>query len=138
MNYKTLISVFVLLASPIFTVQAQTKKNEAFYVQSWCDGVIEYRIPKQANSLGGARVDCLLPTQAIEFDWANKWAECIGQASYYGAMTRRPGVCMLIYKAKMKPSSWLRFVRRARVAGQVSGVKLRCLSANVVEIACPK
>lgn len=51
---------------------------------------MEYVLPD------GARVDCLTATQAVEFDWAKKWAEGYGQAKYYGAVTGRRGVVVLI------------------------------------------
>lgn len=44
-----------------------------------------------------ARVDCLTDEYAIEFDFANKWAEAIGQALYYAKKTgRRPGIVLIM------------------------------------------
>lgn len=67
---------------------------EAFYQQQWCQerhGVLEYRIDD------GARVDCVTESHAIEFDFAPKWAESIGQALYYGAKTgRKAGVVLIM------------------------------------------
>lgn len=68
------------------------KMNEADYVAGSCKGIIEARLPDNT------RVDCLLPDQAIEYDWQNKWAECIGQALYYGAVTEAVPVCRIICK----------------------------------------
>ena len=43
------------------------------------------------------RVDCLTKTHAVEVDYGRKWAESIGQALHYGAMTgRTPGVVLII------------------------------------------
>jgi len=44
----------------------------------------------------GTRVDIVTPTYAIEVDFAKKWAECIGQALYYGLMTGKKPVCLLL------------------------------------------
>ena len=44
---------------------------------SACNGIEEYKLPDYT------RVDCLTDTHAIEFDFANKWAESIGQALHY-------------------------------------------------------
>ena len=44
----------------------------------------------------GARVDCVTEEYAVEFDFANKWAECIGQALYYGIKTNKQPVCAII------------------------------------------
>ncbi len=54
------------------------------------NGVPEYLLPDKA------RVDILTHTEAIEVDWAHKWAEGIGQALYYGAMTKRTPVVLLL------------------------------------------
>lgn len=66
-------------------------------------GITEYR-PKQDN----VRVDILTKDEAIEVDFARKWAESIGQALYYAVLTkRRPAVMIIVEEAK----EW-RYVRR--------------------------
>lgn len=67
--------------------------NEESYQQAWCDahgGVTEYE-----NS-DFTRVDCLTKKHAVEFDFANKWAESIGQAEHYGLMTGKKPMVVLI------------------------------------------
>lgn len=44
----------------------------------------------------GTRVDLLSDTWAVEVDYAGKWAECIGQALYYGQVSGRKPVCLLL------------------------------------------
>lgn len=69
--------------------------KEADYVCKYCTGQIEYRLSD------GTRVDCLTDEYAIEFDWAKKWAESIGQSLYYAKMTnRKPGVVLIIKDEK--------------------------------------
>ena len=58
-----------------------------------------------------ARVDCLLPDMAVEFDFAPKWAECIGQALYYGKRTNRTPACVLIIERPIKDRIYLRRLR---------------------------
>ena len=58
--------------------------SESSYQHAWCsehNGIEEYE-----NS-DFTRVDCLTNTHAIEFDFADKWAESIGQALHYSYMT---------------------------------------------------
>ena len=56
------------------------------------------------------RVDCLTHTHAIEFDFAAKWAESIGQALYYAEVTnKKPGI-VLIIEDKTKDN---KYVKRA-------------------------
>lgn len=73
--------------------QAKHLHAEKEYQAQWCNakgGQMEYVLKDKA------RVDCLLPDMAVEVDFANKWAECIGQALYYGKMTSKPPACLLI------------------------------------------
>ena len=86
-----LISLIVLLVS----MPAYSKRMfaEAEYQNYWCsnhNGITEYELKDFT------RVDCLTETQAIEFDFANKWAECIGQSLHYGLMTHKQPACVLI------------------------------------------
>ncbi|MCQ2754320.1 MAG: hypothetical protein MJ231_04635, partial [bacterium] len=51
--------------------------SESSYQHAWCsehNGIEEYE-----NS-DFTRVDCLTDDYAVEFDFANKWAESVGQA----------------------------------------------------------
>lgn len=44
-----------------------------------------------------SRCDLVTEKEAIEVDWAAKWAEAIGQASYYAILLdRQPAVMLLI------------------------------------------
>ena len=84
------IFFITFLISP---VQAKHLHTEKEYQTYWCNakgGEMEFVINDKA------RVDCLLPEMAVEFDFAPKWAECIGQALYYGKKTRRTPACVLI------------------------------------------
>lgn len=72
------------------------KYKEADYVNAYCNGKIEYVL-----SHNNTRVDCLTDTYAIEFDFAPKWKEAIGQALYYAKVTERKPAVAIIMK------SWL-------------------------------
>lgn len=65
--------------------------KEGDYVNLYCKGIIEYQLPDRT------RVDCLTDEYAIEYDWAKKWAESIGQSMYYSKMTgKKPAVAIII------------------------------------------
>ena len=91
---------FILFILFIFSLPVQAKRmyNEAYYQELWCTeqkGQMEYVLPDFT------RVDCLTEDHAIEFDFANKWAESIGQALHYGMMTgKKPGIVLIIEKPK--------------------------------------
>ena len=80
------------------TAHADRLHHEAVYQESWCaqnSGVTEYILPDKA------RVDCLTDDYAIEFDFADKWAEAIGQARYYANVTgREPGIVFIMEDAE--------------------------------------
>ncbi|QFT53522.1 hypothetical protein FIU95_02915 [Microbulbifer sp. THAF38] len=91
--------------------------NELDYQKPWCssqDGVIEFVLPDRT------RVDCLTATHAVEFDFAPKWAESIGQALYYAGQTRRRAGVVLI----LRDSGDVRYLRRLRSAVASAGLAL--------------
>lgn len=83
--------------------------NEKSYQQTWCDahgGVTEYE-----NS-DFTRVDCLTKKYAVEFDFANKWAESIGQAEHYGLMTGKKPMVVLILDCPEKQMVYYNRVKK--------------------------
>lgn len=84
-----LIALLLLL----ITFNVHAKQPERYYQEKWCEGkgVTEYVLPDRT------RVDCLTSEYAIEFDFAKKWAESIGQALYYGKATnRKPAIAIIV------------------------------------------
>ena len=77
---------------------------------------MEYRLSDNT------RVDCMTDTLAVEFDFANKWAECIGQALYYGRQTKKQPACVLIMENGEKD---LKYLYRLRRAAYKKGVNMR-------------
>ena len=67
---------------------------ESYYVNQWCTpsfGQKEFRL------WDTTRVDCLTKEYAVEFDFAKKWAESVGQALYYAKMTgKKPAVVLIL------------------------------------------
>ena len=63
------------------------------------------------------RVDCVTKNYAVEFDFAPKWAEAIGQSLYYGIMTnKKPAVVLIIEK----PEDFRYYQRIKKVADNVN------------------
>ena len=91
-----LLLITILLTST--TCYAKHLYKEAVYQEFWCNkrgGVLEYELPDMS------RVDCLLPNYAVEFDFAKKRDECLGQALRYAAYTKKnPACCLIIEKKK--------------------------------------
>lgn len=104
--------VFVILSILLSVLPASAKRlyPERVYQEYWCgmkEGITEYELQDKT------RVDCLLPDMAVEFDFANKWSECIGQALYYGQRTGKTPACVLIMERGEKDIKYLRRLRYA-------------------------
>lgn len=69
------------------------KKNERYYQEKWClarGGQMEVVMPDKT------RCDCLIEDYAIEFDFAPKWSEAIGQSLNYARQTGKlPGIVLI-------------------------------------------
>lgn len=81
----------VLVAAP---AHAAHQHREEEYQTKWCEnegGELEHVFDD------GARADCLTDEYAVEFDFAPKWAESIGQSLYYALKSgKKPGVVLII------------------------------------------
>lgn len=127
---KILLSIFLFLIFPA-SCQAKRLYSENTYQKLWCDkhnGVMEYRLNDKT------RVDCLTDTLAVEFDFANKWAECIGQALYYGRQTNRQPACVLIMERGEKD---MKYLKRLRRAAYKKGVNMRTFTIKPEHICNP-
>lgn len=83
------------------------KHNEASYQTVWCkshNGIMEYK------NRDYTRVDCLTKDNAVEFDFAKKWAESVGQALHYQLMTGKRGKVVLILEKSTYKSTYYRRV----------------------------
>ena len=69
-------------------------KSEKYYQLLWCEKIGGK--PEVVLS-DKTRCDCLTSEYAIENDFGKKWAESVGQALYYGAITgKKPGIALIV------------------------------------------
>ena len=83
------------------------KHSELAYQEVWCkahNGIMEYK------NRDYTRVDCLTKDNAVEFDFAKKWAESVGQALHYQLMTGRRGKVVLILEKPADKSTYYKRV----------------------------
>lgn len=67
---------------------------EKYYQDQWCTSDFGR---KEVVLWDTTRVDCLAKDYAIEFDFAKKWAESIGQSLYYSKLTgKKPAVALIL------------------------------------------
>lgn len=107
MKYFITMFLALIVALPVTAKHLHTEKE---YQVKWCNahnGITEYKLDDKT------RVDCLTDKLAVEFDFAPKWAECIGQALYYGQKTNRTPACVLIME---NPEKDLKYLKRLRYA----------------------
>lgn len=106
-DFILLILVVGLIFSSLVDIDTNDKKEvksspinkmyEKDYVNQYCDGITEYILPDKT------RVDCLTDEYAIEFDYAKKWAESVGQSLYYAKKTgKKPAVALILSKESDK------------------------------------
>ena len=91
---------------------------EKEYQKAWCTkagGIMEFK------NKDNTRVDCLTKNYAIEFDFAEKWAESIGQALYYALLTGKKSGVVLISENKEKD---VPFINRASLLAKKYKIKL--------------
>ena len=99
-----LLILSIMISMPLYAHE----HNEASYQHSWCkmhNGIEEY------ENKDYTRVDCLTKINAVEFDFANKWAESIGQALHYQYMTGKRGKVVLILENPQKERCYFKRVK---------------------------
>lgn len=101
-----LISCLILmLSAPVYS---KTLYYEKDYQQYWCkahNGTAEVVLPDKT------RVDCVTDTHAIEFDFAKKWGESIGQALYYSIVLHKQAGIVLIMERGQADARYLARVK---------------------------
>lgn len=124
---RVLIAFLISIVFPL-CVFAQTPKNHQYfekdYQRVWCNthcGSMEVILPDKA------RVDCVTKTHAIEFDFAPKWAESIGQALYYGRVLHKTlGIVLIIENAEKDQ----KYINRVKAVAKIYGITLWTMTPN--------
>lgn len=74
---------------------------------------------------------------AVEFDFANKWAESIGQALHYQYMTGKKAMVVLILE---DPKTEMVYFNRVKKLGQIHGIDVEYITPEILHIKdgkCP-
>ena len=110
------------------------KHSESSYQHAWCsahNGVEEY------ENEDFTRVDCLTKTNAVEFDFANKWAESIGQALHYQYMTGKKAKVVLILE---EPKKEMVYFNRVKKLSEIHNFDIEYITQDILctkENKCP-
>ena len=141
MKNLLLILMLLITALPVGAYPFDTKyynhwkavyhpHNELSYQHAYCsmhNGIEEYELPDKT------RIDCLTDEYAIEFDFANKWAESIGQALHYGIQSGKKSKVVLILDSKYKQQQMV-YVERIKKIGQAYGIEVEYVSEEILNI----
>lgn len=87
------------------TQKMKPNQVEMYYENEWCTTDFGR---KEVILWDMTRVDCMTKDYAIEFDFAKKWAEAIGQSLYYSKLTGKAPAIVLILTS---PTDY-RYVKR--------------------------
>lgn len=122
--------IALLLAAALSSVAAKRKYKEKTYQEHFAEecrqGGKELAITEHRLS-DGTRVDILTKTYAIEADFANKWAESIGQALYYALSTgKNPGVLLIMED----PAKDLKYYYRLQTVAAIYGITIWTIDAD--------
>lgn len=108
--------------------------SESSYQHEWCSlhkGIEEY------ENKDFTRVDCLTQYHAVEFDFANKWAESIGQALHYEYMTGKKGMVVLILE---NPQKQIVYFNRVKALSKKYNFDVEYITPAILKIkngTCP-
>lgn len=104
------------------------KHNESSYQHAWCsehNGIEEYQ------NEDFTRVDCLTDKHAVEFDFANKWAESIGQALHYQYMTKKKAKVVLILE---EPEKEMVYYQRVKNLGKIHKFDVEYVTPDILNL----
>jgi len=92
----TVVACALLVAASVFVAAADGPAIEPELAA--CRRLApKYDAEPEVTLWDNTRVDLLTPTEAIEVDWPQKYAEAVGQATWYAIATnRRPAVILLV------------------------------------------
>lgn len=139
---KAIIILFILLFD-IYVVNASAfeygytsdgfkyvinKHNERSYQHFWCS---EHKGIEEYENSDFTRVDCLTDTHAVEFDFANKWAESIGQALHYSYMTGKHAMVVLILE---NPDKQMCYFERVQNLGKIHNFDVEYVTPEILNI----
>lgn len=112
--YRCIIGAVCLTLATIATSHSAHLHKESEYRDAWCIGQTEVKLED------GTRADCITTNYAVEVDFAQKWAEGVGQALHYARITGKKPAILLIME---KETDW-RFYKRMLPTAQKHDIRV--------------
>lgn len=125
--------IYIILFLLFFQIPALSSHDhlEKEYQKIWCTkngGKLEYKLPDST------RIDCLTKEYAIEFDFAPKWAESVGQSLYYALCTHKKPAIVLIMENNHKDINHL---KRLKSVASFYNIKVWTMQPEELYTDCP-
>lgn len=115
---KKYVLLLIIIFYSIFLCSAQKRLNKEVYYQNAfakiINGKTEYVLDDKT------RVDILTDKYAFEVDFANNWAEAIGQSLYYSIKTKKKAAILLIIEDFRRDNKYLNRVKTVAIRHNIS------------------
>ncbi len=135
-QYKSMkigrLSILALICALASTncVEAARSYPEKSYQNAWCKA---NNGQSEVVLFDRARVDCVTADYAIEFDFADKWGEAVGQSLYYGAITKKkPGIVLIMENGDNDK----KYLSRLNTVSQNHGITVWTMSPTYFKKVC--
>ena len=93
---KRMVVAALILLLLVVPAWGKRKHLEKWYQDRWC---AEHQGVSEVVLADASRCDCITDMYAIEFDFASKWAEAIGQSLFYATQTGKQAGIVLILES---------------------------------------
>lgn len=102
----------------------EKKLYEKDYQTSWCE---KHNGKTEVRLFDKTRIDCLTDSHAVEFDFAGKWGESIGQSLYYAAVVhKKPGIVLIIENKESDD----KYLQRVKTVANKYNIKVWTMSPD--------
>ncbi len=99
------LTILLLVTALLLPGHSSGAQVEAWYQDVWCRGMAG-QVEVRMND--GRRIDCLTDSHAIEFEFARKWPEAIGQSLEYSMLTGKSAGIVLVLRRSEDEAYWQR------------------------------
>ena len=120
--------IFLFMLIFITPVQGAHLYSKSSYQNAYCSQIPNAQMEYVTNN--NARVDCLTDIYAIEFDFASKYDEGLGQALVYSYFTgKKPKIVLIVEKPKKE----LKYLEKVKDTALLHGVEIEIVTPKILK-----
>ena len=125
---KKFLIIITLILFLNIQVQAARLHSESSYQKAYCSQIPNAQMEYVTNN--NARVDCLTDIYAIEFDFASKYDEGLGQALVYSYFTgKKPKIVLIVEKPKKE----LKYLEKVKDTALLHNVEIEIVTPKILK-----